>query len=75
MSNPDIDHWHALERGMRHLCGTISYKIQFPSNQLCSKDIVTQIRSLMYMNSTSLVVTCLPLEVAPCHGDHVSKSY
>jgi hypothetical protein len=27
MSNPGIDHWHALERVMRYLCGTMSYGI------------------------------------------------
>jgi hypothetical protein len=29
MSNPGIDHWHALERVMRYLCGTISYGIHY----------------------------------------------
>jgi hypothetical protein len=29
MSNPGIDHWHALERVMRCLCGTISYGIHY----------------------------------------------
>jgi hypothetical protein len=28
MSNPGIDHWHALERVMRYLCGT-SYGIHY----------------------------------------------
>jgi hypothetical protein len=29
MSNPGIDHWHALERVMRYLCGTMSYCIHY----------------------------------------------
>jgi hypothetical protein len=29
MSNPSIDHLHALERVMRYLCGTMSYKIHY----------------------------------------------
>jgi hypothetical protein len=29
MSNSGIDHWHALERVMRYLCGTVSYEIHY----------------------------------------------
>jgi hypothetical protein len=29
MSNPVIDHWHALERVMCYLCGTMSYGIHY----------------------------------------------
>ncbi len=29
MSNPGIDHWHALERVMCYLCGTMSYEIHY----------------------------------------------
>jgi hypothetical protein len=29
MSNPGIDHWHALERVMRYLCGTMTYGIHY----------------------------------------------
>jgi hypothetical protein len=29
MSNLGIDHWHALERVMRYLCGTMSYGIHY----------------------------------------------
>jgi hypothetical protein len=29
MSNPGTDHWHALERVMRYLCGTMSYGIHY----------------------------------------------
>jgi hypothetical protein len=29
MSNPGIDHWHALERVMHYLCGTMSYGIHY----------------------------------------------
>jgi hypothetical protein len=29
MSNPGIDHWHAFERVMLYLCGTMSYKIYY----------------------------------------------
>src|SRR6266498_5010809 len=29
MSNPGIDHWHALERVMRYLRGTMSYEIHY----------------------------------------------
>jgi len=29
MSNPGIDHWHAIERVMRYLCGTMSYGIHY----------------------------------------------
>jgi hypothetical protein len=29
MSNPNIDHWHALERVRRYLCGTMSYWIHY----------------------------------------------
>jgi hypothetical protein len=29
MSNLGIDHWYALERIMRYLCGTMSYKIHY----------------------------------------------
>ena len=29
MSNPGIDHWHALERVMRYLRGTMSYGIHY----------------------------------------------
>src|SRR3954470_1593873 len=29
MSNPGSDHWHALERVMRYLCGTMSYEIHY----------------------------------------------
>jgi hypothetical protein len=29
MSNPGIDHWHALERVMRYLYGTMSYVIHY----------------------------------------------
>jgi hypothetical protein len=49
MSNPGIDHWHALERVMRYLCGTMSYEIHYTiqDTPLCLKDIVTQIGSLM----------------------------
>jgi hypothetical protein len=27
--NPGIDHWHAFERVMRYLCGTMSYEIHY----------------------------------------------
>jgi hypothetical protein len=29
ISNPGIDHWHALKRVMRYLCGTMSYRIHY----------------------------------------------
>jgi hypothetical protein len=29
MSNPGTDHWHALERVMRYLQGTMSYRIHY----------------------------------------------
>jgi hypothetical protein len=29
MSNSGIDHWHALKRVMRYLCGTMSYGIHY----------------------------------------------
>ena len=29
MSNPGTDHWHALERVMRYLVGTMSYEIHY----------------------------------------------
>lgn len=29
MSNPGTDHWHALDRLMRYLCGTMSYGIHY----------------------------------------------
>ncbi|KAK1626703.1 hypothetical protein QYE76_001018 [Lolium multiflorum] len=29
MSNPGTDHWHALDRVMRYLCGTMSYGIHY----------------------------------------------
>jgi hypothetical protein len=29
MSNPGIDHWHALEMAMLYLCGTMSYGIHY----------------------------------------------
>jgi hypothetical protein len=29
MSNPGTDYWHALDRVMRYLCGTISYEIHY----------------------------------------------
>ncbi|KAK1605736.1 hypothetical protein QYE76_029409 [Lolium multiflorum] len=29
MSNPGTDHWHALDRVMRYLCGTMSYEIHY----------------------------------------------
>ena len=29
MSNPGTDHWRALERVMRYLCGTMSYEIHY----------------------------------------------
>jgi hypothetical protein len=29
MSNPRTDHWHALERVMHYLQGTMSYGIQY----------------------------------------------
>ena len=29
MSNPGTDHWHALERVMRYLVGTMSYLIPY----------------------------------------------
>ena len=29
MSNPGTDHWHALERIMRYLAGTMSYVIHY----------------------------------------------
>ena len=29
MSNPGIAHWHALERVMRYLVGTMSYEIHY----------------------------------------------
>ena len=29
MSNPGTDHWHALERVMRYLAGTMSYEIHY----------------------------------------------
>jgi hypothetical protein len=29
MSNPGIDHWHAFERVMRYICGTMSYGIHY----------------------------------------------
>jgi hypothetical protein len=29
MSNPGIDHWHALERVMHYLCGIMSYEIYY----------------------------------------------
>jgi hypothetical protein len=40
MSNPGIDHWHALERVMCYLCGIMSYRFHY-SALLCLKDIVT----------------------------------
>ena len=32
MPNPGTDHWHALERLMRYLVGTISYGIHYPGH-------------------------------------------
>jgi hypothetical protein len=29
MSNPETDHWHALERVMHYLQGTMSYEIHY----------------------------------------------
>jgi hypothetical protein len=34
MSNPGIDHWHALERVMRYLCGTMSYGIHYSGHPI-----------------------------------------
>jgi hypothetical protein len=35
MSNPGNDHWHALERVLRYLKGTMSFGIHFLGTQLC----------------------------------------
>ena len=32
MSNPGTDHWHALERLMCYLVGTMSYGIHYPGH-------------------------------------------
>ena len=32
MSNPGSDHWHALERVMRYLVGTMSYGIHYSTH-------------------------------------------
>src|SRR6266498_5352483 len=68
MSNPGIDHWHALERVMRYLKGTMSYGIHYSGHLPCLKDIVTRTRFQMLMSSTPQVGMCLTLEVAQCHG-------
>ena len=39
MSNPGTDHWHALERVMRYLAGTMSYGIHYSRHLLCLRDI------------------------------------
>jgi hypothetical protein len=40
MSNPSINYFHALERVMSYLCGTMSYGIYFEGNQQFLKDIM-----------------------------------
>jgi hypothetical protein len=75
MSNPDIDHWHALERVMRYLYGTMSYKIHYSGHPAVLEGYsdANWISDIDDIKATSGYV--LPLEVVLYHGDHVGKPY
>jgi hypothetical protein len=68
MLNPGIDNWHALERVIRYLCGTMSYEIHYSGHPAVYEGYSDA-------NWISDVGMCLPLEVAPYHGDQVGKPY
>jgi hypothetical protein len=75
MSNPGIDHWHALERVMHYLCGTTSYGIHYLGHPAVLEGYSDANWISDVDESKPLVGMYLPLEVAPCHGDHVDKPY
>ena len=75
MSNPGTDHWHALERVMRYLAGTMSYGITILGILLCLRDIVIQTGYLTLMSYMPRVGMCLPLEVVQYHGGLANRPF
>jgi hypothetical protein len=61
VSNPGDDHSNALERVMRYLVGTTSYRIHY--TRYPRVDIVFQVGSLMQMRLRPRVDMCSHLEV------------
>ncbi|WVZ82630.1 hypothetical protein U9M48_029876 [Paspalum notatum var. saurae] len=67
MSNPGIDHWHALERVMCYLKGTMSYGIRY-SGHLLVLEGYSDANGYPMMSFMLQVDMCLPLVVVQCHG-------
>ena len=63
LSNPGTDHWHALERFMLYLVGTIRYGIHYSGHPAMLENIVIRTGFLMLMSFMPRVGMCLPLEV------------
>src|SRR4051812_43931741 len=75
ISNPGSDHWHALERVMRYLCGTMRYGIHYSGHPAVlegysDSNWISDVDELM-----PLVDMYLLLVVAQCHGDHANRPY
>jgi hypothetical protein len=73
MSNHGTDHWHALERVMRYLQGTMSYGIHYSGHMQYLKDIVIRTGYLIQTSFMPPVVMSLLLVEVRYHGGHANK--
>jgi hypothetical protein len=75
MSNPGNDHWHALERVLRYLKGTMSFGIHYSGHPAVLEDIVMRTGFLILIKSTPPMGMFLLLEVVHCHGGLVNRLF
>jgi hypothetical protein len=75
MSNPGNDHWHALERVLRYLKGTMSFGIHYSGHPAVLEGYsdANLISDIDQIYATSGYV--FTLEVAQCHGDLVNRLF
>jgi hypothetical protein len=75
MSNLGDDHWHALERVLRYLKGTMSYEIHYSGHPAVLEGYsdANWISDIDQIYATSGM--SLPLEVAQCHGGLANRLF
>ena len=73
VSNPGDDHWHALERVMRYLKGTMSYGIHYTGHPKVLEGYCDANGSLMLMSFMPQVDMCFRLEVVLFLGSLTSR--
>ena len=73
VSNLGDDHWHALERVLRYLKGTMTYGIHYTGHPKVLKATVMPTGFLMLMSFMPQVDMCFHLEVALFPGSLASR--